>query len=85
MDSADNAYVIGRTSSTDFPTTPGADPHSAALSDAFVAKINATGSALLYSTHLGGNNGVRSGHSIAVDIAGNAYVTGRDLRPTFPP
>lgn len=49
----------------------------------FVARLNATGTAMLYATYLGGN-GYDDAKSIAVDIAGNAYVTGRATSPNFP-
>jgi hypothetical protein len=71
VDSAGNAYVTGETQSTDFPTTPGA--FQTTCCGAFVTKVNATGSALIYSTYLRGN-GIAS--AIAVDSAGDAYVTG---------
>ena len=82
-DSAGNAYVVGDTNSTNFPT---ASPFQAAIGgsyDAFVTKLNATGLALVYSTYLGGNiNDVAAG--IAVDSAGNAYVTGYTASTNFP-
>jgi len=73
VDAAGNAYVSGNTASTNFPTTSGAfrTTNSGDL-DAFVAKLNSTGSALVYSTYLGGG-GEDSASSIAVDAAGNAY------------
>lgn len=77
-----NAIVTGRTTSPDFPTTPGAfdrscgtDGNCGGGSDAFVTKLNASGTALLYSTYLGGN-GDDSGEDIAVDASCFAYVTG---------
>jgi hypothetical protein len=82
-DTAGNAYVTGTTSSTDFPT---ANPLQATMdgpSDAFVAKLNAAGSALVYSTYLGGSGGDQ-GLGIAVDPAGNAYVTGATGSTDFP-
>ena len=83
VDSAGNAYVVGDTNSTNFPT---ASPFQAAIGgsyDAFVTKLNATGLALVYSTYLGGNiNDVAAG--IAVDSAGNAYVTGYTASTNFP-
>src|SRR5437899_3019675 len=81
VDAAGNAYVTGGTFSTDFPTTLGAfQTTSSGGNDAFVTKLNPTGSALLYSTYLRG----AFGESIAVDAAGNAYVAGI-ARPTdFP-
>ena len=76
VDSGGNAYVTGGTSSTDFPTTPGAfQTVCGGCENAFVAKINPTGSALVYSTYLGGSGG-DSGRGIAVDSADNAYVAG---------
>ena len=85
VDAAGNAYVMGVTSSADFPTTPGA--FSAALNggvfDAFVTKLNPTGSALVYSSFLGGSD-FESGAAIAVDAAGNAYVTGNTDSLNYP-
>jgi autotransporter-associated beta strand protein len=87
VDGAGNAYVAGTTWSTDFPTTPGAFQTSHAsdggVSDAFVAKLNATGTALIYSTYLGGNRDDFA-QGIAVDSAGNAYVTGSTASTNFP-
>ena len=83
VDSAGNAYVAGSTSSTDFlMVNPIQSANGGGGSDAFVTKINAAGSALLYSTYLGGSGGRVTfpfgdiGYGIAVDSAGNAYVTG---------
>jgi hypothetical protein len=68
--------VTGDTDSSDYPTTPGAfDTTFNGNTDAFVTKLNASGSALVYSTFLGGTNEDR-GHGIAVDESGRAYVTG---------
>ena len=79
------AYVTGRTTSADFPTTPGAfDTHlQRRLSDAFVTKLNASGSALAYSTFLGGTE-VDEGRGIAVDGRGRAYVTGSTRSADYP-
>ncbi|HEY6392213.1 MAG TPA: SBBP repeat-containing protein [Bryobacteraceae bacterium] len=78
VDSSGNAYVTGRTSSKNFPVTAGAfQPALLADGAAFVAKLNAAGDALLYSTYLGGaTHAFSGGAAIAVDSAGNAYVTG---------
>jgi hypothetical protein len=72
-----HAYVIGTTSlADDFPTTPNAlQPHSGGAADVFVVQLNATGSAPVYSTYLGGNGNDEAG-GIAVDSVGNAYLTG---------
>jgi hypothetical protein len=85
VDAAGNAYVTGRTFSPDFPTTAGAFQTSFGDGSfhAFVTKLNATGSALVYSTYLGGN-GAEESYGIAVDAAGNAYVTGLTVSPDFP-
>ena len=84
VDSAGNAYVMGNTQSTDFPTTAGAfDTTFNGTIDAFVTKLNATGSALAYSTFLGGAQD-DLGFGIAVDVAGNAYTTGLTASPDFP-
>ena len=83
VDGSGNAYVTGVTSSTDFPTQ---NPYQAAInggSDGFVAKLNATGSSLNYSTYLGGGDSDR-GYSIAVDGSGNAYVAGYTSSTDFP-
>jgi len=84
VDASGNAYVTGLTDSTDFATTVGAlDTTYNGTTDAFVAKLNATGDTLLYSTYLGGANH-DYGRAIAVDVAGNAYVTGDTDATDFP-
>jgi len=84
LDAAGNAYVTGFTDAADFPTTKGAFRTTpAGSSDAFVTKLNAAGSALVYSTYLGGSDS-DSGVGIAVDASGNAYVTGGTTSPDFP-
>ncbi|TMG73515.1 MAG: hypothetical protein E6H75_13360, partial [Betaproteobacteria bacterium] len=84
VDNAGNAYVTGRVGSG-FPTTPGAfQPNFAGgLADAFVTKLNAAGSALIYSTYLGGSDW-DNGTAIALDSAGNAYITGAAGSTNFP-
>ena len=83
IDSAGNAYVTGSTRSTNFPTANAFQSTLAGESDIFVAKLNATGSGLVYSTYLGGSK-TDSGQGIAVDSAGNAYVTGDTSSADFP-
>ncbi len=85
VDSAGNAYVAGSTTSINFPTTTGGfqQTYGGGSRDAFVAKLNPAGSALVYSTYLGGSDG-DGGQGIAVDAAGNAYVAGRTLSTNFP-
>jgi hypothetical protein len=89
VDGGGNAYVTGATDSTDFPTQSALQPaYAGGAPDGFVAKLNAAGSALLYSTYLGGGHVITSpygyGRGIAVDSAGNAYVTGNTESPDFP-
>jgi hypothetical protein len=83
VDSAGNAYVTGNTQSTDFPTANSIQPTNHGGYDVFVTKINADGSALVYSTYLGGS-GDDYGTTIAVDASGNAYVTGYTTSTNFP-
>jgi hypothetical protein len=83
VDNAGNAYVTGFTGSTNFPTMNPLQPANSGGNDAFVAKINPAGSALVYSTYLGGGGG-DIGTGIAVDGAGNAYVTGATDSTDFP-
>lgn len=84
LDQGGHAYVTGSTSSTSFPTTPGAfQTVSAGNGDAFVLKLNDAGSALLYSSFLGGSE-YDAGGAIAVDRQGNAYVTGGTTSTDFP-
>jgi hypothetical protein len=84
VDSAGNAYVTGWTYSSDFSTTLGAvQPAFGGVSDTFVTKLNPAGSALLYSTYLGGS-GEDGGFGLAVDNAGNVYIAGKAASPNFP-
>ena len=88
VDAQGNAYLTGTTSSSDFPVSSdawqaaipseqcGSDLAGRFCNSAFVAKVNADGTALLYSTYLGGNEGGTGGNGIAVDAHGSAYVTG---------
>jgi hypothetical protein len=86
VDSAGNAYITGGVVSTNFPVTPGAFQTTKAGGfdfDAFVTKMNATGTALIYSTYFGGNNR-DLGNDIAIDAAGNAYVIGQSDSSNLP-
>jgi len=88
LDSALHPYLVGYTRSSDFPTlnayqgewNPGTD---ASWYDVFVAKFSSSGSALSYSTFLGGSK-LDYGRAIAVDQSGCAYVTGSTDSPNFP-
>jgi hypothetical protein len=98
LDALGNAYVTGFTASTNFPTTPGAFQPSfgGGGGDAFVTKVNAAGSRLVYSTYLGGSGtedfvsagflirDSRPPGSVAVDAMGNAYVAGATGSSNFP-
>jgi hypothetical protein len=78
VDSSGNAYVTGDTSSTQatFPIVSGPDPtYNGGGSDAFVAKVNPTGTALTYAGYIGGS-GSEGGIGIAVNASGDAFVTG---------
>jgi hypothetical protein len=84
IDGSGNACLTGETVSTDFPTTTGAyDRSHNGSSDIFVTKLNSSGTALLYSTFIGGAN-ADVGRGIAVDGSGNAYVGGETSSTTFP-
>jgi hypothetical protein len=85
------AYVIGSAYTTDFPTTPGAVKPSTTTRDAFVTKLNRDGTALVYSTYIGGDmgdfnvgGGFEEGHAIAVDASGSAFIAGATGSPDFP-
>ena len=101
IDASGGAYVTGNAYSDDFPTTNGAyqtGNHATGADNAFVAKLNAAGSQLLYSTYLGGSSAINvapldddapgswgdSGSAIAVDSIGDAYITGYAVSGDFP-
>jgi hypothetical protein len=94
VDNAGNVYVASATTAVDFPTTAGAFQTQSNLkytgigyppSDAFVTKLNPTGTALVYSTYLGGGTNAKSGGAgIALDANGDAYVTGWTDSTVFP-
>ena len=88
VDSSGSAYVAGQTYSWDFPTTPGAEQTTLhalnGSSNAFVTKLSSDGSALSYSTFLGGRSDDRA-NGIAVDSSGCAYITGMTTSSDFPP
>src|SRR3990167_7405653 len=86
LDTSGNAYVTGNTGSTDFPTTNGAydaSQNGSGYSDIFVSKLNGGLTSLLVSTYLGGSSS-DEGRSLALDISGNAYVTGYTGSSDFP-
>jgi len=85
VDSTCSAYISGQTTSPDFPVSgQGAKPaYGGGSADAFVTKLSPDGTAIVYSTFLGGSND-DEGRQIAVDSAGNAYVTGLTQSSNFP-
>lgn len=83
VDSSGNAYITGTTSSANFPTLAPKQVSNGGNGDAFVAKVNPSGSALVYSTYLGGA-GQDLGYGIDVDAAGAAYVCGVTASANFP-
>jgi hypothetical protein len=84
LDADGNAYLTGFTSSVDFPTVSPLQPALGGLADAFVTKVNAAGSALVFSTYLGGS-GNDAGNGIALDPGGSGvYVIGSTGSDDFP-
>ena len=83
IDSAGNAYVAGDTYSGNFPVLYAFQGSNGGGQDAFVAKLNPSASALVWSTYLGGSGDDRA-NAIAVDASGNAYVTGGTTSTNFP-
>lgn len=84
LDSAGSAYVTGVTGSDDFPVTLGAfQSRRKGGASAYVAKLNSTGTALVYSTYLGGENSTYA-FGLTIDGAGSAYVTGSTTAGDFP-
>ena len=81
--SAGCPIVVGQTFSANFPTSPFQAPPLSGANDAFAAKLNATGTALIYSTYIGGlGNDFATG--VAIDLLGNIYVGGYTDSPSFP-
>jgi len=88
VDRFGRVYITGATNSFDFPTTSGSyQTVKKDFYNVFVAKLNSSGSALIYSTYIGGNisgGGGATGRGIAIDLQGNAYITGETGTPEFP-
>jgi hypothetical protein len=83
IDGSGNAYITGWTNSTDYDIIPGAFQTTIGGSgDVFVTKLNSTGTGLIYSTYIGGNN-YDVGNAIAIDGSGNAYITGYTLSTNY--
>jgi len=84
VDPSGDAYITGDAYDTDFPTTAGVlQRANQGNSDAYVVKLNPSGTQALYSTYLGGS-GDDAGTGVAIDAAGNAYVTGWTSSTNFP-
>jgi hypothetical protein len=83
IDAANDAYITGTTYSTNFPTQAALQNTLFGSASAFVSEINPAGTALLYSTYLGGSV-LDNGNAIAVDSSGSAYVTGTTSSFDFP-
>lgn len=84
IDSNRNIYVAGETYSTDFPVVSGFQTKQSGFSSVFVTKLNPTGTAIVYSTYIGGKNGNSRARGIAVDTAGNAYLAGEAGSTAYP-
>ncbi len=83
VDALSNAYITGFTTSPGFPTVAALQPNFGGVEDAFVAKLNPSGTALVYSTFLGGDR-AEEARGIAIDPLGNVYVTGYTFSLNFP-
>ncbi|NIP62027.1 MAG: hypothetical protein GWN01_11775, partial [Nitrosopumilaceae archaeon] len=84
LDSADNVFVVGGTSSSDFPTTSGSfDQNHGGSFDVFVSKLSNDLSTLSASTFLGGSSS-ETGRSLSLDSADNVFVTGQTVSSNFP-
>ena len=89
VDNSGSVYLAGETLSTSFPTAETPNPFQAqshggtSTGDAFIAKLDSTGSKLIYFTYLGGSRD-DGAYDLAIDSSGNAYVTGFTVSPDFP-
>jgi hypothetical protein len=83
VDSAGQAHVTGKTTSGDFPNPAAYQPDNGGCMDAFIAKVEATGSALVYATYYGGSGDDES-HSLALDSSGNVYIAGMTASTDLP-
>ncbi len=86
VDAAGHAYVVGISSSTDFPTASAIQEKNAGSYDVFVAMLSPSGASLEYATYLGGSgeDGLLRGLALALDAQGNAYLTGTTNSSDFP-
>jgi Bacterial Ig domain/Carboxypeptidase regulatory-like domain/FG-GAP-like repeat/Beta-propeller repeat len=91
VDTAGNAYIVGTAASRNFPTTAGTikpailpSNNNQILYDAFVTKVNPNGTAIVFSTYFGGNNGYETGTGVAVDGQGNVFISGLTMSNDLP-
>ncbi len=91
VDAAGNAYVVGTAASLDFPTTEGVikpdllpSANGQTWYDAFVTKVNPTGTAIVFSTYYGGNNSSDTGGGVALDADGNILISGTTMSNDLP-
>ncbi len=88
LDSSNNVYVAGGTTSTNFPMAGPLQQANGGFQDAFLTKLNSAGSAIVYSTYLGGSGGQagtpEESNAVAVDSSGNAYIAGTTNSTNFP-
>jgi hypothetical protein len=83
VDPGGNVYITGQTLSMNFPTTNALRSTPAGMSDAYVTKLNSNGTAVIFSTYLGGSD-VDIGFGIGLDSSNNVYITGTTTSPNFP-
>jgi hypothetical protein len=83
LDSSGNSYIVGSTNSSNFPTLNAIQATPEGAAGAFVSKLNASGSGLIFSTYLGGSENDFAS-AVALDSSNNVYVTGATQDPTFP-
>ena len=83
IDSLGNAYITGYTASSDFWSSRALQPANAGPYDAFLTKLNPTGTGILSSTYLGGS-GSDAANAVAIDPIGNAYIAGFTQSSDFP-
>ena len=84
LDQVNNIHVVGYTGTADLPVAGGFQTQLAGSQDAYVAKLNPAGTAVLYTTYLGAKRATTRGLGIAVDGAGSAYITGTTTSASFP-
>lgn len=84
LDKEDQAYVVGTTSSPNFPLKKAFQKKLAGYNDLFILKVAADGKSLLFSTLLGGSSSENAGMAHAIDDSGALYIVGQTYSPDFP-